>query len=369
MSNVTITFRNNENAEFVNTLRKRVKDYFETNRISTHGNANMVSKTVVMLSIYFTPYILMITGVFSNHLLIYLLWFLMSIGMSGIGFAVMHDANHGSYSGKSKVNFILSYLMNLIGGSTVNWKIQHNMLHHSYTNIDGIDEDIDNGGLMRFSPNQKRIWIHRFQFIYAWFLYCLLTLNWVLWKDFQQIFHFKKLGLLEKQHKSMNQVLISLLISKSIYFSYTLIIPLLVLKVPWWEVVLGFVFMHILAGLIFGCIFQPAHVVTTSAFPIPDAEGTIEQNWAIHQLQTTADYSPKSKLFSWLIGGLNYQIEHHLFPTICHVHYRKIAKIVRETTAEFGIPYYVHGSFVKALRNHFILLKRLGQKNLITSIL
>ena len=150
-----VKFNVQDQPAFFNELRKRVNKHFKENNISKHANFNMKFKTVFMLCLYFVPLILMITGVVSSLWPVMLMWVLMGFGMSGIGLAIMHDANHGSYSKSQKVNNALGYLLNIIGGYHVNWKIQHNVLHHSFTNVERFDGDIKNG-LIRFSPNQER---------------------------------------------------------------------------------------------------------------------------------------------------------------------------------------------------------------------
>jgi linoleoyl-CoA desaturase len=251
-------------------------------------------------------------------------------------------------------------MLNLIGGFAPNWQIQHNTLHHRFTNIDGYDEDINPGKMLRLSPEKPRFRIHGLQHLYAWFLYGLMTFSWVLDKDFAQLSRYMREGLLKLQAKTYRRLLTELIISKLVYFSYMLLIPLLLVPLPWWWILIMFFIMHFIGGLILGTVFQSAHVVPTSEYPVPDTEGNLKNNWAIHQMLTTANFSPNSRVFSWYIGGLNYQIEHHLFPNICHVHYRKISAIVRETAREFGIPYNVQPNFLKAVRSHGRMLKRLG---------
>jgi len=369
----TVKFSNNINADIAGILKRRVKEYFdpecsglpstlyETVGRDKYGNSLMVWKTIFMISLYVVPYILMISGLVSNSLIIFGLWIVMGFGMAGIGLSVMHDANHRAYSRKAKVNKYLGYLMNAIGGSAVNWKIQHNVLHHSFTNIHDVDEDLGLGKLLRFSPNQKRYKVHRAQHFYAWFFYCLLTLSRVTWKDFHQLFRYKKMGLIKTQNKTFKGLFAGLLASKLIYGFYFIVIPMMFLVNPWWETLLFFFSMHFVASLILGCVFQCAHVMPTSEYPLPDGKGNLENNWTLHQFLTTTNFSPSNKIFSWFIGGLNYQIEHHLFPNICHVHYRNLSKIVKETTVEFGVPYNVHPNFIQALWNHARMLRYLGK--------
>ena len=357
-----IRFSRTAQKDFISDLRKRVKHYFDTNDRSIYGNAGMVIKTIVMFLLYFTPYALMLSGVITEHWLILVMWAIMGFGNSGIGLSVMHDANHGAYSKNKRVNQILGYVMNMIGASSFNWKIQHNVLHHSFTNIEGMDEDIDPGKLMRLSPHAKRYKAHRLQHIYGWVLYGMMTFLWLTTKDFRQLYRYKKMGLLKSQKRTYNGVLIETIVSKVLYYGYALVLPLILIPAPWWLILLGFLIMHFITGLALGLIFQPAHVMPTSDYPIPDDSGNIENNWAVHQLFTTTNFSPKSRIFSWFIGGLNYQIEHHLFPNICHVHYKRISKIVRETAKEYGLPYYSQKNFALAVFNHAKMLRDLGKE-------
>ena len=344
---------------FIDDLRKRINEYFDKKQISKFGNANMVFKTVFMLMLFFVPYAASISGIFKSVWPHFILWGIMGFGMSGIGLSVMHDANHSAYSRNRKINWYLGYLLNLIGGYAANWQIQHNTLHHGYTNIEGYDEDIDPGKVLRLSPGKPRYPIHRFQHLYAWFLYGLMTFTWVINKDFGQLNRYRKEGLLKLQSKSYNRLLSELILSKILYYAYIVVIPIIVIPIAWWWVPILFFGMHFIGGLTLAVVFQTAHVVPSSEYPEPDKDGNMQNNWAIHQMLTTANFSPKSRIFSWYIGGLNYQIEHHLFPNICHVHYRKIASIVKQTSQEFGIPYNVQPNFAKAVWSHGKMLRQL----------
>ncbi|MFT5778323.1 MAG: linoleoyl-CoA desaturase [Crocinitomicaceae bacterium] len=350
--------------DFYKVLRKRVNTYFKDNNKSRHANANMVFKTIFMLSLYLVPFILILT-VFESTWLIMLMWILVGFGTAGVGLSVMHDANHQAYSKNKTVNKIIGKLTNTIGGSDTNWRIQHNVLHHTYTNVDDVDEDIDTGVLMRFSPNQKRYKAHRFQHLYAWFLYGMMTIMWCTTKDYSQFSRYKKMGLIKTQGITPGLMLFTIILSKVLYLGTLITLPILFSPLPWWGTVLGFLAMHFVAGLTLALIFQPAHVLPRSDFPVPDPSGNIESDWAVSQLLNTANFAPKARLFSWYVGGLNYQVEHHLFPNICHVHYRKISEIVRDTAFEYNIPYYSFETFRGALKEHATLLYRLGQKDMI----
>jgi linoleoyl-CoA desaturase len=345
--------------EFFKILRQEVNQYFKENKLSKHANGHMIFKTVFMLCLYFIPYLIIISGLVSSYWLTFLLWMVMAWGMGGIGLSVMHDAIHGAYSKSFRVNKILGYTMNLIGGNAENWRIQHNVLHHSYTNIDGADEDIAPPSILRFSPHSKHYKIQKYQQYYAWFIYALSTFFWSTSKDFVQTLRFRKKGLVKKE--KFRKLLTQVTVSKILYHLYILVIPMLLAPVPFWFTIICYLCMHFVVGLVITCVFQPAHVMPECEFPLPDEEGMMENDWAIHQLKTTANFSPKSKLLSWYVGGLNYQIEHHLFPNICHIHYKNISKIVARTAKQFNLPYHYHKTMLEALIEHGKLLKVLGK--------
>lgn len=358
-----IKFSPQINSDFIIELRKKINEYFEVNHISKYGNANMVIKSVFMVSLYLVPFALMLSGAVQSIPGIMICWIAMGMGMAGVGMAIMHDANHGTYSKNRKINKLLGQSLYLLGGFPENWQYQHNTLHHGFTNIEGYDEDIDPIGLLRFSPHKPLLKIHKYQYLYAWFFYGLMTLSWTILKDFKSLYEYKKMGDELTARNSFNQLFVKLLLTKILYYVVFLVIPLLVIPAPWYWIVLSYLVMHFTAGLLLSIIFQTAHVVTTSEYPLPDKNGNLENNWAIHQLLTTSDFAPKSRVFSWLIGGLNYQVEHHLFPNIGHVHYKNIAPIVKETAIKYGLPYHAQPTFLGALYNHAKMLKTLGKQN------
>ncbi len=360
-SSKRIKFNTLNHPEFFKELRFRVNNYFKETNKSKYANANMVIKTIFMLTLYILPFSLIIFNVFENSWVVFSLWVLMGYGMAGIGFSIMHDANHGAYSKNKTINKYLGYLINLVGGSAVNWKIQHNVLHHSFTNIDGFDEDIDSGNLMRFSFSQKRYKLHRLQQFYAWFLYGLITISWSIKKDFIQLKRYKIKDLIKTQNITYKSAFLKLILAKLFYASYIIVIPILFSSQAWWLTVTFYFIMHFVCGFTLSTIFQSAHIVSKTSFPKPSKEGKMENNWAIHQLNTTANFAKNNFPLSWFIGGLNFQIEHHLFPNICHVHYRKISKIVKKTATEYGLPYHTHTTFIEALISHTKLLTKLGK--------
>ncbi|MFN4147601.1 MAG: fatty acid desaturase family protein [Runella sp.] len=291
-----------------------------------------------------------------------MLWFVMGLALAGLGMSVMHDANHGAYSENDSVNYwVGSICLNALGGSTFNWHLQHNVLHHMYTNIVHIDEDINDKLLLKFSPHTPVKGFHRFQWLYAFLFYGLLTLYWVTLKDFIQFFSHIHKGINTYSLAENVKVFVKILLIKIVYFSILFGIPVLVFKLPMGEVVAGFLLMHFVGGVILTTVFQLAHAVEDTAHPLPDAQGIIENDWAIHQLHTTVNFSRHNKWLSWYVGGLNFQVEHHLFPKISHVHYPALSDIVKQTAEEYDIPYLENPTFFEALGSHLSILKQLGK--------
>jgi linoleoyl-CoA desaturase len=348
--------------DFVATLNKRVNEYFKSNNVAKHGNSEMVIKTIAMFLMFFVPYLLVVTSTVTGIAGLFILMIIMGVGLAGIGLSVMHDANHGSYSNKGWVNNLVGYSINFLGVNAFNWKIQHNVLHHSYTNVHEEDEDISPRGALRLTPHSDWKGIHRYQYIYAWFLYGLMTIVWILFKDFTRLYRYQQNGMVKTHKASAAREWIILIGTKILFIGYTFVIPLVFTSLTVWQVLLGILVTHYVVGFILAIVFQPAHVIEGTEFPLPDDTRTLENNWAIHQLLTTTNFWNNSKWFTWYVGGLNFQIEHHLFPTICHVHYRKIARIVKSTALEFGLPYKTSPTFLDALAGHARLLKELGKR-------
>ena len=320
----------------------------------------MVIKTVVMFGLYFIPYALILGGVVTGLGWMFVLVLVMSLGLAGIGLSVMHDANHGAYSNTKWLNNLMGYSLNMVGANAFNWKIQHNVLHHTYTNVHEEDEDISPRGVLRLSPHSNWKWFHKYQFIYAWFLYGLMTIVWMVFKDFVRIIRYQQNGLARSNNANIVKEWAILLVTKVVYVSYIFIIPFLVTDLSGWQILFGILTMHYIAGFILAIIFQPAHVIEGTEYPLPDEHHKLENTWAVHQLHTTTNFGNRSRWFSWYVGGLNFQIEHHLFPNVCHVHYRKISGIVERTAREFNLPYKSATTFADALIGHARLLKQLG---------
>ncbi|WP_337040372.1 fatty acid desaturase family protein [Emticicia sp. 17c] len=353
-----VKFLNKDKSIFFSVLRDNVDRYFKDNEIEKTGGQAILLKAIFMLSLYLIPYSLILTGLFSPVQMLGLT-IIMGFGVAGVGMSVMHDAIHGSFSEYKWINKLFGSSLYLLGGNVYNWEIQHNRLHHTFTNIHDIDEDITGKFLLRLSCADKLKSIHRFQHIYAFFLYSLMTISF-LWKDFKEISLYNEMSKTGLVKSYPRKEIVRLIIGKVIYLLTLLVLPMIVLDLSFWQCLLGFLIMHCVAGLILSTIFQLAHIVEGASQPAPDNNGNINNAWAIHQLQTTSNFASKNHMFSWYIGGLDYQIEHHLFPHISHIHYRAISAIVRNTAHDFDIPYNDKASFTNALDSHIRMLKNLG---------
>ncbi len=358
MTAVGITFPNRDVSGFAAEVKRRVAAYFESRARSRHATPGMVVKTVLLLLAFFGPLgIILANGV--SPLSMLGLTVIMGVALAGIGFAVAHDALHGAYSSRPRVNKWLGKVFDLLGANGYMWKITHNVIHHTYTNIDGVDEDLAVSPLLRLSPGAPLRRVHRYQHLYGFATYSLSTLFWVFVKDFKY-FMARELGPY-RDHRHPRGEIATLIGFKLAYLVWAVIIPLVVLPIPWWQFAIGFVVMHLVGGTILGVVFQLAHVVEGPAYPVPDSEGRMEEAWLVHEMATTANFARNNRLLTWYVGGLNHQIEHHLFPRICSAHYPAISPIVEATARQHGMPYYQHPTLLAAIRSHYRMLKRLGR--------
>ncbi len=356
MSN-KIKFRKTQDLTFTDVLNQRIQDYFQSNGISPKGNFLMFIKVTFYLTGFFGSYLLIYLSQ-DNYIASVASWLLMGLFTAFVGFNISHDAVHGSLSKFPFINKMMGYTFNLAGTNKYMWKILHNVIHHTYTNIPGHDEDLEPVSLIRLSTENKLKKIHRFQHYYAYFFYCLTSLSWVFKKDFVTFFQ-TKLGNYENKKHPMREYFI-LFGFKALYFAMFLVLPIMYSGAPWWFCIIGFVAMHLIQGITLAVVFQLAHVVEGTTFPMPDENGDVKNNWNIHQLNTTANFAMRSNLATWFFGGLNYQVEHHLFPHICHIHYPAIAPLVKETAQEFGISYHENKTMWQAIRSHTRMLRLLG---------
>lgn len=355
-----VYFTKQQDLEFKKILNQRVTEYFEKNQLSRHFNRSMVYKTIAMLTIYILPFLVILSNLFPFGINL-IAYAIMGVGLAGVGMSVMHDGNHFSYAPNPRLNRWMGLTMNLLGGDAYNWKIKHNKLHHVFTNVYHKDEDIESRVILRFafsSPLKKH---HRYQHVYAWLFYSLMTLSLIV-NDIPKRIRYHKNKITNLDSGRFRKSLAWLILNKALYLLAIIGLPLWITDMQWWQLISGFFLMHLIAGTIMSLVFQLAHVVEGPEQAIPNQEGKLGNSLIAHQLRATADFSQKNKWLSWYVGGLNFQIEHHLFPRICHIHYPHLTDIVKRTTREFNLPFYEFSSFWAAMAAHYRTLKRLGRE-------
>jgi linoleoyl-CoA desaturase len=360
MSDIKFRSKAPKEIQFSKELKKRVRSYFKDSGITTKGDFSMHVKSVAMLGLYLIPFIILLSVELSAWFAL-LMVVLMGIGEAGIGMSVMHDAVHGAYSNKKWVNRLVGSSMYLLGSNTINWKIQHNVNHHSFTNIYGQDPDISTKAIIRLSDHAPLKKYHRFQQFYAFPLYGLMTIS-KFFGEISSFLGYNREGLIKRMNGKPAIELTKLILTKLIYLFIIIGLPLLLTTFSIWQVLIGFMIMHLIAGMIMSTVFQMAHVVQGVYQPIPD-HGIIPSGRLVHQLRATSDFGKKGGILSWFLGGLDFQVEHHLFPNICHVHYAAIAPIVEQTAKEYGVTYNTNRTFAHAIVSHYKRLKELGRTN------
>lgn len=352
-----ISFLSPDKDLFAQTLRSRIDNYFREKGISRYGNSYLWTKAAFYLGSYVGLYFAILSGWFSEPAML-LMAAAMGFFVAGIGFNVGHDAVHGSFSESSHINRVMGHAFTLIGANVYNWNICHNIVHHSYTNIPEADGDLHPMPFLKFHPGGMHRPVHRYQHWYAFFLYSLTSLAWAIPKDFRHFFQ-RRLIAYDKPKPPVSEYF-WLFGGKGAYYVAMWVVPALVLGLVWWKILIGFVVMHLIAGFMLATVFQLGHLVEGTKFTsLPD--GPIPVSWMAHQIEASANFAPSSRLALWVTGGLNFQIEHHLFPRMSHVHYPKIAEIVKTTAAEFGVNYTEYPSFLSALASHRRLLRKLGE--------
>jgi linoleoyl-CoA desaturase len=342
-----------------NELKKRVQQYFDENGISETGNSTLYIKAIVLVSGFVLTYLHLM--IFQPVWWVALLECVLLAGFtSGIGFNLMHDGSHGSFSKSKVANRLAGFSINLFGASHYLWNVKHNMIHHSFTNVDGVDDDIEVGSLMRFAPTQKRHKLHRLQHLYFGFLYALLYIFWVFVSDYKKYFT-RRIAALELKPMTFKEHAGFWLV-KIFHALVFVVLPIMVWGWAAW--LIGFVAYTFITGFTISIVFQLAHTVEHTEFPVADIEtNKLPDEFAAHQIKTTANFATNNKLISWLVGGLNFQIEHHLFPKISHVHYPKIHPIVKEVCQEYQLQYIEYPTMGKAIMGHVRFLKALGKKD------
>ncbi len=357
------SLRFTQHRDFQKTLNERVNAYLRENHIPGRDVPAMYLKTAFALAWWLASYLLLLLGHFSPpvNILLCLVW---AMSIASIGFNVMHDSNHGGYSDHPRVNKLVSLSAEMLGMSGFRWRTKHNVWHHTYTNIAGFDDDVETFGLMRLSPVSPWKPLFKAQVWYFPLIYSFIAFDFIL-RDFMMVMTGKsdanhvypKMNLSDK---------ITFWAGKLFFFGIMFALPLLVF--PWWQVLIGFFIVMLSVGLIMGIVFQLAHINGDVNFPEPvGSPKHIENEWAVHQVETTANFAPRNWLLNFYVGGLNYQIEHHLLPHICHLNYPRLAPIVRATCEEFGIRYTSYPTWREAFACHLRELRVLGRSEVVLS--
>lgn len=338
-------------------LKKRISNYFEEVGKSQTGDFPIFIKAVILMVTFLAIYVHLVF--FTPNVFFQILESILLGGVvAAIGFNVMHDGAHGSFSKYKWINSFAAFSLNILGGNSFMWNMKHNVIHHAYTNVDGIDDDIDIQPWMRMSSTQKKYRLHKYQHIYFWFLYSLLYVFWIFVLDYQKYFK-SKIGSMPLKKMKLSDHLVFWGFK---LFHIFLFIGLPIYMVGFTSWLISFLTMTLVAGLVLSLVFQLAHTVEHTAFPVPNTEtNKLEDEWAVHQIKTTANFATHNKLVSWLVGGLNFQIEHHLFPKISHVHYPAISKIIRQACQEYGINYIEYPRVRYAVASHVAFLKQMGR--------
>jgi linoleoyl-CoA desaturase len=342
---------------FHTDLKRRITAYFEDLGKASTGNGKLYLKAAVLGISFVGLYTHLVFFTPATFLAI-LECLLLGCVISAIGFNIMHDGAHGSFSKHKWLNMVAALSLNVLGGNSFIWNTKHNIIHHSYTNVDGVDDDIAIQPWMRMSRTQKRYKLHKYQHLYFWLLYSLLYILWIFLFDYNKYFTSKVGDMPLKKMK---------LADHFTFWGFKLVNAFLFVGLPIYTLgfaswLVGFLVVTTVAGFVISIVFQLAHTVEQTDFPVANIEtGKIDNEWAIHQVNTTANFATKNKFVSWFVGGLNFQIEHHLFPKISHVHYPAISKIIRQACNDHGIKYIEYPRMHQAIASHLTFLKQMGQ--------
>ena len=348
-----------EERGFRKVLNERVNAYLRDNGMPARDVPGMYLKTVVALGWWLGTYLLLLLGSFppAINVVLCVVW---ALAIASVGFNVMHDANHGGYSANPRLNRLMSLSAEMLGMSGFRWRTKHNVWHHTYTNLAGYDDDVETYGLMRLTPRAPWKPLFKAQAWYFPLVYSFIGFDFIV-RDFMMVL----IGRSDANHvypKMSAADKVTFWAGKLFYVIIMFALPLLVF--PWWQVLIGYTIVMLTVGVVMAVVFQLAHINSAATFPVPVGDPQhIEEEWAVHQVETTVDFAPRNRLLNLYVGGLNYQIEHHLLPHICHLNYPQLAPIVRETCEEFGIRYTCYPTWREAFACHWRELRLLGDRS------
>jgi linoleoyl-CoA desaturase len=353
----TRSLRFTEQRNFRKTLYERVNAYLRDNHIPARDVPAMYLKSAIVLAWWLVTYLLLLLGHFPPlvNVILCLVW---AMAIASVGFNVMHDANHGGYSDNPRRNKLISLSAEMLGMSGFRWRTKHNVWHHTYPNIAGFDDDVETYGLMRLTPRAAWKPLYKGQAWYFPLVYSMIAFDFFM-RDYLMVLFGKSDA--NHVYPKMNAAdKATFWAGKLFYIVIMFGIPLLVF--PWWQILIGFFFVMLMVGLVMSVFFQLAHINGDAAFPEPVGNPAhIDNEWAVHQVEATVDFAPHNWLVNFYSGGLNYQIEHHLLPHVCHLNYPRLAPIVKATCEEFGVRYTCYATWREALANHWREVRLLGQ--------
>jgi linoleoyl-CoA desaturase len=346
-----------QGGDFILETRREVELYLDSRGTRVRARLQLYAKTVVAFAIWAASWVAIVFLRPGLALGIVALLGLVA-GTILIGFCVQHDANHGAYFRTRRMNHLMGWTADaMLGFSSYAWRVKHNVAHHTYTNVDGYDDDISQTPFARFMPTQAPKPWYRLQHIYIWPLYSLMVIRWQTGADIAALVR-GRIGN-SKIRMPRRWDLAGLLTGKAVFIAWAIVTPLLVY--PWWVVAVGYAAFTMLTSLVTATTFQLAHCVEEAEFTSAEQLAASKKPWAVHEVETTVDFCPRNPVLTWVLGGLNYQIEHHLFPRVAHTHYPRIAEIVKRNAAKHGIRYTAQPSLVAALRSHHRHLRTLGR--------
>jgi len=353
-----------KNTAFQRELKHRVDEYFKTTGKSPRDCWQMYLKSAILLGSFAALYVALVFFAYMGGWPVVCgLSVMLGLATCGIAFNIQHDGGHHGYSKSSTINQMAASTLDLVGGSSYIWDWKHDVLHHTYTNIVGHDTDIELGVLGRLCPHHKRYWFHRYQHFYLWFFYGLLVPKWHFFDDFSNVIAGSMSG--TKFPRPKGRKLVIFLAGKIAFFAGAFAFPMWYGEhtghYHWWMVLVCYGIAAVSLGMVLSVVFQLAHAVEHAEFPKPEGDPeTIQSAWAVHQVESTVDFGRGNPFLAWMLGGLNYQIEHHLMARVCHIHYPALSELVKKTCEDFGITYREHKTFWAGVGSHYRWLKEMG---------
>src|SRR5688572_13903300 len=266
---------------FHSELKRRISEYFAQKGKRPTGNFKLYIKAASFVIAFLAVYIHLVFFTPAPALAI-IESVILGCLTAAIGFNVMHDGAHGSFSRFKFVNHLASSAANFLGASQHMWKTKHNIIHHTYTNIHGVDDDIEARPLLRLCDEQAHYKIHRYQHFYFWAAYSMLYIYWVFVADYVKYFR-GKIGSIALPKMSFSQHFFFWFYKVCHAFIFVGLPIYMLGFLPW---MIGFLSLGLVAGFVLSIVFQLAHTVEHTHFPLPNDNNKMEDEWAIHQLKT-----------------------------------------------------------------------------------